>query len=340
MNFAYIMAKFIVDNSPERAESMAFEASRQFALGVVIVNYRTAPLTEGCLKSLSPMLADADAGVVIVDNASGDGSFERLSGFCAAHEHSDRLLVLEAPRNGGFSAGNNIGVNAISAPLILFLNSDAVARPGALAHLIAAAARHPQAGVITPRIVSSSGADEVSRFRNHSPLSEFLGGAQTGPLTKLFAHAETPIFPDDLTSPPDWVSFAAVLIRRDALKSAGPMDEGFFLYYEDCDYCRRITAEGYAIIYEAAATFQHDQGGSTKLGEKNRQGTRLPEYYFRSRNRYFRKYYGPLGPALANMAWLFGRAIARLRGIFGRPAPTICEQQSRDMWIGWRSSVD
>ena len=340
MNFAYIMAKIIIDNSPERAESMAFEASRQFAMGVVIVNYRTAALAEACLESLSPMLVEADAGVVIVDNASGDGSFERLSGVCAAHEHRHRLQVIEAPRNGGFSAGNNIGVNAISAPLVLFLNSDAAARPGALTHLIAAAERHPQAGVITPRIVSSSGEEEVSRFRNHSPLSEFLDGAQTGPLTKLFARAETPIFPGDSQSPPDWVSFAAVLIRRAALESAGPMDEGFFLYYEDCDYCRRITAKGYAIAFEAEAVFQHDQGGSTKLDEKNRKGARLPEYYYRSRSRYFRKYYGPSGAALANLAWLAGRATARLRGIFGRPAPTICEQQGRDIWIGWRSSVD
>lgn len=315
---------------------MAFEASRHFAIGVVIVNFRTPALVEACIESLSPMLSAAEAGVVIVDNASTDGSFERLSKFCVAHSEASRLKVIAAAQNGGFSAGNNLGANSISASNIVFLNSDAIALPGALNALSVAAVRRPNAGIFTPRIISSSGEDEVSRFRNHSLLGEFLDGAQTGPITKLFRRAETPIFPADRKSRPDWVSFAAVMIRRQALDSAGPMDEGFFLYFEDCDYCRRITANNYDTAFAPDAVFQHDQGGSTKLTEKTSKGARLPAYYYQSRSRYYRKYYGPLGPALANIAWFAGRSIAKMRGIYGRPAPMVCEKRGRDIWIGWR----
>lgn len=309
-------------------------------LGVVIVNYRTPDLTQRCVSSLAPMLEAADAVAVIVDNDSKDGSYERLRDYCAGRPESDRLKAVDAGRNGGFSAGNNVGIAAVEADWVLLLNSDAVVHDGALSALLGAADASPDAGIVTPRIVSSDGEEEVSRFRNHSPFSEFIDGAQTGPITKLFSGAEVPIYPGDWRTRPDWVSFAAVLLRRAAIDEAGPMDEGFFLYYEDCDYCRRIRAAGFSIALAPDAAFTHDAGGSTRLRAQERAQTRLPSYYYRSRSRYFRKYYGPAGPFLANAAWLAGRAIAKLRGVFGRSAPAVCEARARDMWIGWRAGLN
>ena len=319
---------------------MESQALTKYALGVVIVNYRTADLVQACLTKLAPMLINANAGVVVVDNDSGDGSFELLARFCASLPESGRIRVVEAGGNNGFSAGNNIGVASIQADYILFLNSDAMARTGALKAILEAAARTPDAGLVTPRIVSSRGAAEVSRFRNHTPLSEFIDGAQTGPLTKVFPGAEVPIYPDDWQSTAGWVTFAAVLIKMDAINAAGPMDEGFFLYFEDCDYCRRIKAAGYSIIAAPKAVFIHDSGGSTKLRENEDRGARLPAYFYASRSRYFRKYYGPSGPVLANLAWYTGRLIARLRGLMGRAAPQVCKGRSRDIWIGWRGGAE
>lgn len=311
----------------------------EFSLGVVIVNYRTPALVEACLASLAPMLAAADAGVVVVDNASGDGSLERLAGWCAAKNAElggdDRLCVLASPDNRGFSAGNNIGAAGVSSRYLLFLNSDALATPGALAALIDAAQKSPEVGVYAPRIVSSAGVVEVSRFRRHSPLGEFVDGAQSGPVTRAFSAAEVPIFPDDRETDPDWVSFAAVMIDRRAWDKTGPMDEGFFLYYEDCDYGLRLAQGGYSIEPVDDAVFVHDAGGSTQLREKAETAARLPAYYYRARARYFRKYYGPLGPVAANLAWYAGRAIAHLRGVFGRRAPTAPQARGRDIWIGW-----
>ncbi|MEZ5893841.1 MAG: glycosyltransferase family 2 protein [Parvularculaceae bacterium] len=307
-----------------------------YRLSIVMVNYRTPALVEASLAALTPMLAPAGACVVVVDNASGDGSYERLAAWTPPAEAEGRVLILKAERNGGFSYGNNLGAAAIASDYVFFLNSDATPRPGALTALLAAAEENPDAGLITPTIVGSDGIAQVSRFRRHSLISEFVDGAQTGPITRLFPQGEVPIFPDDETSAPDWVSFAAVLLRRDAMEKAGPMDEGFFLYYEDCDYCRRITDAGYAVARAPGAVIEHDAGGSTKLREKSERGARLPAYYYRSRARYFRKYYGAFGPVLANVAWAAGRAVALMRGLVGRPAPRLNEGRLADMWIGWR----
>lgn len=318
---------------------MAFNSDRHFRLGVVIVNYKTPDLVVSCLNSLVPMLDEADAAVAVVDNSSGDGSFEKLQAYCEKSPENARLNVIAAPDNGGFSAGNNIGLSAVSSDLVLFLNSDAIARQGALMALLEAAKSNSRAGIFTPTICNSAGKIEVSRFRNISPLSEFIDGAQTGPVTKLFPKAEVPIFPDNVSTQPDWVSFAAVMIRREAIEKAGAMDEGFFLYFEDCDYCRRIVKEGFDIALAAEAVFQHDAGGSTQLRRRSDRGERIPSYYYESRSRYFRKYYGPLGPILANIAWYAGRLIAKLRGLFGRPAPSVSKGRAQDIWINWRGAV-
>lgn len=315
---------------------MAFEHSKHYPLGVIIVNYRTPQLVEACLNSLSPMLERADAAIVVVDNASRDGSYERLSQFRREVSFGERLTVIEAPENGGFSAGNNSGVKAISSDYVLFLNSDALAGSGALDALLAAARDNPKAGLIAPKIVSSEGEREVSLFRNHTLLGEFVDGAQTGPVTRLFHHAEIPIFPEDDETEPDWASFAAILLSRAAIERAGSMDEGFFLYYEDCDYCRRVVDCGYEIAQAPQAVFIHDAGGSTKLRERAGKGARLPAYYYASRSRYYRKYYGVAGPLLANLFWYAGRTLAKLRGLLGRPAPRVPDKRAQDIWIGWR----
>jgi len=316
--------------SPE----LRMEAGRRIA--IIIVNYRTPDLTLACVQSLAPSLEAVDARVVIVDNDSQDGSAGKLTASLRGLTDHGRISVLPAAHNGGFSAGNNLGAAALNAEWYFFLNSDALARPGALEALSAAADSNPGAGLIAPGIVNADGALEVSRFRNHSPLSEFVDGARTGPVTKLFPRAEVPIFPDDTNARAGWVSFAAVLVSAAAIRAAGPMDEDFFLYYEDCDYCRRITASGFKIAYAPDAVFQHDQGGSTQLGAKSGRAERLPAYYYASRSRYFRKYYGPAGPLRANLAWYAGRSIALLRGAIGKPAPAVCKGRARDIWIGWR----
>ncbi|MGE0408852.1 MAG: glycosyltransferase family 2 protein [Amphiplicatus sp.] len=303
-------------------------------LAVVIVNYRTPALALRAARSALDELAAIGGRLVLVDNRSGDNSAAIFAGFKESDPRGGLVDIVLSERNGGFAAGNNLGFKTVAAAHYLLLNSDAAAEPGALTAMLKAA-EAPRTGLVTPCILGPDGAPHSSRFRRHTPLSEFVDGAETGPVTRLFPHADIPIRPDDWTTRPDWVSFAAVLVTAEAIGAAGPMDEAYFLYFEDCDYCRRIGRAGYAIRFAPEARFRHDEGGSTGLKDKERRGARLPAYYYRARNRYFRRHFGPLGPVAANLAWLGGRLLARLRGLVGRPAP-ISPRRAGDLWNGWR----
>jgi hypothetical protein len=314
-----------------RAEGKAAET---IPLAVVVVNYRTPRLAIAAARSVLGELAELGGRCLIVDNGSGDESPAVLGEFAA---QCDGLVqFVAAPRNNGFAAGCNVGIDAAAAEHYVLLNSDAQAESGALKALIAAAEAHPGAGVVAPQILGRDGRPESSRFRRHSILSEFVDGAHSGPVTRLIPHAEVPIAPDDWDAAPDWVSFAAVLLTRTALEAAGPIDEGYFLYFEDCDYCLRLKKQGFSIALAPDAQFRHLGGGSTGLAEAGAGYARLPRYYYRARSRFYRRWYGPLGPIAANIAWLSGRALAHLRGVFGRPAPRVAQARGRDIWIGWR----
>ncbi len=310
-------------------------ASAPVAVAVVIVNYRTAPLAVAAAQSTLEELERLGGVVVIIDNHSDDGSAEILARFRDDSPHRERITIVCAERNDGFAAGVNCGLNAVDAECYLLLNSDAAAETGAIGEMLAALRANRQAGLVTPTVASSAGALQSSRFRRLTPLSEFLDGAQTGFLSRLFPGAVVAIPPDDWETAPAWVSFAAVLLKAEAVAAVGPIDEDYFLYFEDCDYCRRLRRAGLQIAFSPRARFRHDEGGSTRFKKAAVEGARLPAYYYRARNRYFRSYFGPVGPLAANLAWTLGRAIASMRAVFGKPAPSASRGRLRDQWNGW-----
>jgi hypothetical protein len=310
------------------------------ALGIVVINFRSAGLIRDCLSSLAADLEPLDARVAVVDNFSNDGSAEAIADWLAGPEPWKRRAALIRSRtNSGFSGGNNQGIAALDAEFYLLLNSDTIVRPGALAALLAAAAREKDAGIIAPRLEDPDGTPQVSCFRFHSPLSEFLSAAQTGPLDALFRFA---VVPTDVADGPvdcQWVSFACVLLRRTAIDAAGPMDEGYFMYFEDADYCARVRRAGLRVVYDPAARVVHLRGGSAPVKALMKAKKRPPAYYYAARTRYFRKWHGPCGHVAANLCWIAGRGVARLRALAGKPAPLICENQGRDHWINWRDPL-
>ncbi len=322
------------------AADRASPARARCALGVVIINYKTPALISDCLTALGPDLDALDARVAVVDNFSNDGSAEEIGRWLAGPEPwKRRVTLIRSKTNSGFSGGNNQGIAALDAPFYLLLNSDALVRPGALTALLGAAAREEDAGIIAPRLEDPDGTAQISCFRFHSPLSEFLSAAQTGPLDALFRFAVVPTAVSDKAVDCQWVSFACALIRRDAIEAAGTMDEGYFMYFEDADYCARVRRAGYRVVYEPHARVVHLRGGSAPVKALMKAKKRPPAYYYAARTRYFRKWYGPVGPAAANVMWTLGRAIAHFRALAGKPAPLICEQQGRDHWINWRDPL-
>jgi GT2 family glycosyltransferase len=139
----------------------------------------------------------------------------------------------------------------------------------------------------------------------------------------------------DAPSEPEWVTFAAALLRREALRDVGPLDEGYFMYLEDIDWCRRARRAGWKVLHWPAARIVHFRGGTSPLKRLAAERRRLPRYYYESRSRYFAKHFGPLGLPAANLCWMTGRGVSLAREITGRRRPHASIAAWRDNWINF-----
>lgn len=307
-------------------------------LAVILLNYRRADLVEDCLASLEgECRAAPGVRVVVVDNASGDGSGPRIAAAIERRGWGGWARLVESPVNGGFSAGNNLGIASIEAEHYLLLNSDTLVRPGALAALLGALRAQPDVGLIGPRLEGLDGVAQESCFRFHTPWSELMAAAATGPISRLLRRHQIALPAAAAPHDTPWISFACVMIRAAALREIGPLDEGYFMYFEDVDYCRRAWEKGWRVRYEPAARVVHLRGGSSPVKQAFAERRRVPRYYFASRTRYFAKHYGGVfGVVAANCAWLAGRAVSALRELAGHKRPHTAQRHARDLWTSWR----
>lgn len=230
------------------------------AWAAVVVNHDAGPLLLACVRSLA---ADTSAGappeVVVVDNASSDGSPERL----LAVEPSVRLV--RAPGNLGYARGANLGIAATRAPVVAVCNPDAEVAPGTAAAVLARFAADPGTGAVGPRIRNSDGTDYPSA-RAVPSLADAVGHGLLGLFAprNRFTRRYRQLDADPARPRPvDWVSGAAVWLRRDALDAVGGWDERYFMYLEDVDLCWRLRRAGWSVWYEPGGTVVHVQGVST-----------------------------------------------------------------------------
>lgn len=305
-------------------------------LSVIVVNYRTPETTVSCLGALVEELKPGDGTIVnIIDNDSGDNSVQYIEAAIKQLGCERWVRCLRSPSNRGFSAGNNCAFAVSEADYYLLLNSDTVIRPGAVRALLDAASRYPEAGIIAPTLEWPDGRRQVSTFRYHSPWSELIRAANSGPLTRLLRNWDVPYGMDDRTGFVDWVSFACVLIRGEVIDTVGLMDDGYFLYFEDVDYCRRVNQSGYGILYWPEAHIVHLRGGSAPVKRLMYERSRLPLYYYCSRSRYFKKFYGRKGLFLANIFWSAGRVVSFVREVAQRHPSVHCKMEWKDIWAGF-----
>ena len=302
-------------------------------INVSIINYCTAELTIQCVRSVLEDDSQADYMVTIVDNASGDGSLEKLRAFITGLPDPARVQLVASTTNSGFSGGHNQGIAACEAAYHLVLNSDAVLKPGFLDAILATAEAHPDCGLVAPRIDYDDGTRQISCFRFPTAASELIRGAATGPITRLLRSRDVP-----LDNPPDptqveWASFACILLRDEMIRQIGPMDEGYFLYFEDVEYSWRARQAGWRICLAPEACAVHFRGGSGPVKASQAARKRLPAYYYASRTRVFYKMHGRAGLLMANLMWHLGRGIAQLRRLVGKPVPPATAQEARDIWI-------
>jgi N-acetylglucosaminyl-diphospho-decaprenol L-rhamnosyltransferase len=248
---------------------------------LVIVNYCTPELVERCLQTVDASSAGLRLQKVVVDNASGDGSVERLRASLADAK------VIAMPDNGGFAAGVNAGFRETEAELVIVLNPDTEVRAGALAALIARLREHPRAGVVGPRLEDGDGELQSSAYRRFPNLWT-LSLEMCVPLSyalvylpKLHPYA---LAPPELAAggPVAHVCGAAMAIRRAAYEQAGELDEGFFMYLEETEWQRRVGAHGWLVELEPAARVCHlVRGGGEEALAPPLQGASSAVRYLR-----------------------------------------------------------
>lgn len=309
-------------------------------LCVVVVNYCTPQMLIDCLETLVPQARELGATVAVVDNASPDDSVPQLKRWISKTNAADCVNLIASRENGGFAAGNNIGIESCEAKLYLLLNSDTLLRDGALRRLTETISSQHQVGLLGPRLEWPDETPQESCFRYHRPVTQLIDSAGTGPITRLLARYDVPIRVSDQRSLPEWTSFACVMIRREVFDRVGLLDDGFFMYFEDVEFCFRAREAGFEIMNDPSARVVHLRGGSSPVKSQARLRKRLPRYFYESRTRYFYKLYGRAGLLRANLWWTLGWTISSLRTLMQKHYRSpVCQDQWRDIWINFWSPM-
>jgi len=250
-------------------------------LSIVIVSWNTRKLLLRCLAAIGPATPGLRVETIVVDNASIDGTPQ------AIRQHFPAVRLIETGQNLGFAAGNNRGLGVAQGRYLCLLNPDTEARPGALAALVAHLDAHLYLGAVGPRLLNSDGSEQTVGFRFPSlaqvalDLFPFGGRFAESRLNGRYPHA-----PRDRAFPIDFPLGACIVARRAAVAATGPLDEGYYMYSEEVDWCHRMRTAGWPIACLPTAEVIHHSGQST-----SQQPARMFYELHRSRRRYFTRHH-------------------------------------------------
>jgi N-acetylglucosaminyl-diphospho-decaprenol L-rhamnosyltransferase len=248
------------------------------AVSIVIVNYNARADIERCLESLHAGAVRSPHEIIVVDNGSSDG------GLAAVRRWPD-VRVIENRANIGFARASNVGMRASRGATLLLLNSDTIVPPGAIDQLVAILQSRPEVAVVGPRLVDLAGRAELSFGRMIGPFTELRQKRlRQSPVVEELTRRE---------QSPDWVSGACLLVRRADAEAVGLLDERFFMYTEDVDFCASIRARGRKILFTPDVEIVHLRG---------RSAASVPEAtadaYRRSRIAFYEKHHPAWAPVL------------------------------------------
>ena len=273
-------------------------------LSVLIVNYNAEPVLRDCLHAVYRNTVERPLEVLVVDNASSDGSLTMLA------RDFPEVQVIASQENLGFSRGNNLAIQAARGRYLLLLNNDTLVTPGALDTLLRLIKARPEVGALGPLLRNADGSVQISYGRMIGFRAELLQkllfalSSRGNPLVARYLEWRA-----RREAHPDWVSGACILLRADVLRQVGALDENFFMYTEEVDLCHRIRNRGYRVLYSPEAEIVHLGGKST---ESNSEKAAIE--YRRSQLYFYLKHYGRgrvrmlkayLLPKTA-LAWLLG----------------------------------
>ena len=258
-------------------------------LTILIVTYNSRRDIDACLAALIDAPIETDHEVVVVDNASTDGTSAHV------RERWPAVRVIDSPLNAGFAAGNNLGIRATHSALVLLLNPDTRVRPRAIDTLVAALRGDPGAAICGPRIVDAKGRAELSFGRMISPLNELRQKLLMTALARNIAVVVRRV--EQMTRTPqrvDWVSGACLLAWRIDLQRAGLLDERFFMYTEDVDLCAMVRKADRTVLFVPDAEVVHLRGRSAETAQPATHAA-----YRRSQMAFYRKHHPRWAAVLA-----------------------------------------
>lgn len=271
-------------------------------LSILIVTYNSRSLIDTLLKGLARQIDGLNAEVVLVDNASHDGTADAVA------ERHPWVHLIRSAQNLGFAAGNNLAARHAKGRVLLLLNPDALPARGCVARGLALMDSDPSVGLAGARLLADDGATQPSARMFPSLAQEAIvlsGLAARFPKSRWFGRLDRTWADPASAAPVDWVPGAFALVRRDLFERLGGFDERFFLYYEEVDLCRRIRAAGYRVQYWPELRVHHIGGVSARTvagATVARSGSQLTLWRARSGLLYYRKNHG----------WLTAWAVNRL----------------------------
>jgi GT2 family glycosyltransferase len=259
-------------------------------VSIIILNYKSRGLLKQCLRGLLTLSVDFQYEIIVVDNNSGDGTDEMM------RREFPAVLFFQAGENRGFAAGNNLGIKHAQGRYFLIMNPDISILNNTLEKMFSFMERHDRVGIAAPKLLNPDGSTQTSCRRFPSPSIIFLRRTPFGKLPsaeKRLRHYLMLDVEHDNNMYVDWVLGACMLVRRAAMERVGMMDERFFLYFEDVDWCRRFWELDFPIAYlgaEAELIHFHQRLSAVNPGLKGvfSYATRV---HLASGVKYFAKYF-------------------------------------------------
>lgn len=257
-------------------------------------------LLRACLQSLDRYpLTCGEAVVHVVDNASGDGTVEMV------RTEFPQVKLREVGRNAGFSVANNLILASTRGPLALLLNPDTEALQGTLDRCVQSMLERPQVGMVGCRLVQPDGTfDHAAKRSFPTPLGALAHFAKIGRVLQggALAQYRATEVPEHGQGEVDAVNGAFMLVRRSAIEQVGLLDEAYWLYMEDLDWCYRFHQAGWQVWYEGSSSFVHVKGGTSK--RRGHRSLRTNVAFHRGMGRFYRKFYAGRRPLLDSAVYL------------------------------------
>ncbi|MEM7334306.1 MAG: glycosyltransferase family 2 protein [Chloroflexota bacterium] len=302
-------------------------------LSIITVSWNVSQLLRDCLASVEAVRGGLDLEMVVVDSASSDDTPDMVE------REFPWVNLIRCTENVGFPKGNNIGIEASTGDYVILLNPDTVVLDDALSQLCDYMDAHQDVGVVGPKLLNPDGSIQSSRRRFPTFLTGLFESTwlQNAAPKQVLAHYFALDLPDDETAVVDWVMGAALLTRRSIIERVGGLDEDYFMYSEELDWCRRIKAAGWEVIYYPSAQIVHHLGKSSEQAVTHRHIN-----FNKAKLRYFRKYHGPMVAfalrAFLLLTYLQQLLLELLKGIIGHKRP-LRWQRAKSYWQVVRSGL-